>query len=194
MSGGLPHFGGVGGRRCSIFGCYQNTSEMVFRTLAYFLFASFYFVTSCASDTNASAITDNVPTADVDAERAAILNVLNGETTAAFTRDYESWAGYWVQEPYVSKTYMNFADSSLTENLGWEAVNDFLVDYFTAHPEPDPLPVPLKDIDVRLYGEGAWVSYAQNDPARGRKRETRLMERVGGKWKIAGMQTIIYGK
>lgn len=167
---------------------------MISRTLTYILLASVYFLTGCASDTNAPGTTGDVLMADVDAERAAILNVLNGETNAAFTRDYESWAGYWVKEPYVSKTYMNFADSSLTETLGWEAVNGFLVDYFTAHPEPDPLPVPLKDIDVRLYGEVAWVSYEQNDPARGRKRETRLMERVDGKWKIAGMQTIIYGK
>lgn len=131
---------------------------------------------------------------DPAAEKAAILAVLNAETIAAFSRDYDGWADKWVHEDYVSKTYMNFADSSLTETLGWADVNQFVVDYFKGHPEPDPLPEPLTDIDVRLYGDGAWVSYEQDDPARGRKRESRLMERVGGKWKIAGMGTVIYGE
>jgi len=129
---------------------------------------------------------------DGKADKAAILRVLNEETIAAFSRDYEGWQDKWVQEPYVTKTYMNFADSSMTETLGWEEVNQFVVDYFAEHPEPDPLPEPLTSIDVRLYGSGAWVSYEQDDPARGRKRETRLMERVEGAWKIAGMGTVIY--
>lgn len=46
---------------------------------------------------------------------------------------------------------------------------------------------------MRLYGKGAWVTYQQQDSLRGLKRETRLMEKVNGEWKIAGMQTTIYG-
>ncbi|MEL7160533.1 MAG: nuclear transport factor 2 family protein [Bacteroidota bacterium] len=133
-------------------------------------------------------------TVDAATEKAAILQVLNQETVAAFSRDYEGWQDKWVHAPYVAKTYMNFADSSLTEALGWEEVNQFVVDYFAEHPAPDPLPAPLTDIAVRLYGDGAWVSYEQDNPAGGRKRETRLMERSGGAWKIAGMQTVIYGE
>lgn len=131
---------------------------------------------------------------DEAAQKAAILKALNEETIAAFSRDYDGWTTYWVQQPYVTKTYMNFADGTQTETLGWAEVNQFIVDYFAEHPEPDPLPEPLTDIDVRLYGTGAWVSYEQEDPARGRKRETRLMELVEGRWKIAGMGTIIYGE
>jgi len=33
----------------------------------------------------------------------------------------------------------------------------------------------------------------QNDSEQGLKRETRLMEKENGQWKIAGMQTTIYG-
>ena len=130
---------------------------------------------------------------DIDRERAAILAVLNGETEAAFTRDYAAWEDHWVQEPYVTKTYINFADSTSSETLGWEDVSAFVRTYIAEHPEPDPLPQPLDDIDLRLYGKGAWVDYQQVDPGSGYKRETRLMEKVDGKWKIAGMQTVIYG-
>ena len=131
---------------------------------------------------------------DPASEKAAILATLNAETVAAFSRDYDGWQDKWVHAPYVTKTYMNFADSSMTETLGWAEVNRFVVDYFAAHPNPDSLPTPLRDIDVRLYGTGAYVSYEQNDPARGRKREVRLMERAGKEWKIAGMETVIYGE
>ncbi|NJC25803.1 hypothetical protein [Neolewinella antarctica] len=149
---------------------------------------------ACGNPTGVNAPPTATVAANQEATKAAILKVLNDETIAAFNRDYAGWQEKWVHEPYVAKTYMNFADSSLTETLGWAAVDAFVVDYFAAHPEPDPLPTPLTDIDVRLYGTGAWVSYAQNDPARGRKRETRLLELVEGEWKIAGMQTVIYGE
>jgi hypothetical protein len=147
-------------------------------------------LTACGS----SAEPPSVVVPDATAEKTAILRTLNEETIAAFSRDLAAWQDKWVHSPYVTKTYLNFSDSSMTETLGWADVNQFVVDYFAAHPEPDPLPEPLKDIDVRLYGDGAWVSYEQQDPARGRKRETRLMEKVAGDWKIAGMQTVIYGQ
>ncbi|CAH1001841.1 hypothetical protein LEM8419_02749 [Neolewinella maritima] len=131
---------------------------------------------------------------NVASEKAAILQTLNEETIAAFSRDYRGWQDKWVQKDYVSKIYMNFVDSSMTETRGWDDVKQFVVDYFAEHPAPDPLPEPLTDIEVRLYGDGAWVSYEQDDPARGRKLEERLLERIDGQWKIAGMRTVIYGE
>lgn len=131
---------------------------------------------------------------DPATEKAAILAVLNGETAAAFGRDYAAWRAHWVHAPYVAKTYIDFATDTHSESLGWAAIDAFVKDYFDAHPAPDPLPPPLTDIDLRLYGDGAYVYYEQLDPARGRKRETRLLERQAGRWRIAGMHTTIYGK
>lgn len=126
-------------------------------------------------------------------EKKAILDILNGETAAAFNRNYDAWKDHWVHADYVTKSYINFSDSTMTETLGWDEINNFVKTYIESHPEPDPLPTPLSEIDVRLYQNGAWVSYEQNDPNRGLKRETRLMEKVNGQWKIAGMHTTIYG-
>lgn len=153
----------------------------------YFIFIALLLSLVTCSDPAATNV-------DPAGEKAAILATLNGETVAAFSRDYEGWRDKWVHEPYVTKTYMNFTDSSMSETLGWAEVDRFVVDYFADHPDPDPLPQPLADIDVRLYGDGAYVSYEQQDPTRGRKRETRLMERVDGQWKIAGMGTVVYGE
>ena len=126
-------------------------------------------------------------------EKAAILRVLNEETAAAFNRRYEDWRNKWVHEAYVTKTYMNLAEGTNSETLGWQEVDEFVRTYIEEHPEPAPLPAPVEEIEVRLYGIGAWVSFEQLDPERGHKRETRLMEKVEGQWKIAGMQTVIYG-
>ena len=93
----------------------------------------------------------------------------------------------------VGKHIGQINNTRASETLGWTAVDDFVRTYLEAHPEPETPPMPLADADVRLYGDGAWVSYEQDDADQGRKRETRLMEQVNGAWKIAGMHTTIYG-
>lgn len=128
-----------------------------------------------------------------DLERDRILAVVNGETRAALRRDYEAWRSYWVHEPFVVKTYVNAAEGTGSETRGWAAVDDFVGTYLRDHPEPEPPPTPVEDASVRLYGDGAWVSYDQQDADQGWKRESRLMEKVGGEWRIAGMHTTIYG-
>lgn len=146
---------------------------------------------SSCTDEKINNISNQVDHLEID--KIAILEAINGETKAAFNRDYEGWKDKWIHEAYVTKTYMNFSDSSMTETLGWEEIDEFVRTYIEEHPEPAPVPALVDNIDVRLYGNGAWVNYQQNDSKLGRKRETRLMEKVNGQWKIAGMQTIIYG-
>ncbi|MFY0591014.1 nuclear transport factor 2 family protein [Roseivirga sp.] len=127
-----------------------------------------------------------------ETEKAEILHTINSETAAAFNRNYELWKSYWVQKAYVTKTYINFSDSTSTETLGWEKVDDFVRVYIEEHPEPEPLPKSITDIEVRLYNSGAFVNYEVNDIGKRKKRETRLMEKENGQWKIAGMHTSIY--
>ncbi|MEL6538344.1 MAG: hypothetical protein AAFQ98_23185, partial [Bacteroidota bacterium] len=126
-------------------------------------------------------------------EKQAILERLNNETKDAFRRDYVAWTSNWVQDPDISKVYVDFTDSTFSESIGWENISQFVKTFMEEHPEPEPVPELLNDINVRLYGKGAWVTFEQQDSLRGLKRETRLMEKENGEWKIAGMQTTIYG-
>ena len=164
---------------------------------------TFSFLTACLATTLsllgcAERPPDRSPVAGheasaLDQETARILGVLNAETRDALSRDYEGWREHCVHASYVQKTYMNMVDSSFSETRGWDRVDAFVRTYIEAHPDPEPLPSPLESADVRLYGEGAWVSYEQEDADQGRKRESRLMEKVDGEWRIAGMHTTIYG-
>lgn len=130
---------------------------------------------------------------DVEQEKKAILETLNNETKAAFKRDYEAWKENWVHDPNISKVYVDFADSTFSESIWWKKISEFVKTFIEEHPKPEPIPELLDEINVRLYGNGAWVTYEQQDSIRGLKRETRLMEKVNGEWRIAGMQTTIYG-
>ncbi|MEO1652935.1 MAG: hypothetical protein AAFU64_05280 [Bacteroidota bacterium] len=166
---------------------------MLFQFLLTFSFLTISLFSGCIQENEEEIEETASPTPSLEEEKTAILATLNAETKAALSRDYEAWKRYWVQEAYVSKHYLNFADSSLSEYQGWTAIDDFVRTYIEEHPEPVPLPTPLEELDLRLYGSGAWVHYEQMDAVYGRKRESRLMEKVEGEWKIAGMQTVIYG-
>lgn len=126
-------------------------------------------------------------------EKSAILNRLNNETKDAFQRDYEAWKENWVHDSRISKIYINYTDSTFSESVGWQNISKFIYDFMQKHPEPEPTPKLLDSINVRFYENGAWVTFYQQDSIRGLKRETRLMEKINGAWKIAGMQTVIYG-
>ncbi len=143
----------------------------------------------CSNNNRSYQISD----IDPELEKAEILVCLNNETKAAFARDYELWTEHWIHRDNISKTYINYVDSSFSESIGWSEISGFVHQFIEEHPTPEPTPKLLEYIHVQLYDSGAWVSYKQIDSLRGLKRETRLMEKENGKWKIAGMHTSIYG-
>lgn len=163
------------------------------RNLSLFTLLILFFTISCKENEKSKMDEKVYQEVNFEKEKKAILERLNNETKDAFQRDYEAWTKNWVHDPTISKVYMNFADSTFSESIGWKEISQFVKTFIEEHPEPEPIPKLLDKIDVRLYGNGAWVTYEQRDSLRGLKRETRLMEKVNGQWKIAGMQTTIYG-
>ena len=170
-----------------------KNKEMKIRNLLLFALLTLFIFASCSEkkDTKTNGIVSQQINPKL--EKQAILERLNNETKDAFQRDYVAWTKNWVHDPSISKVYMNFVDSTFSESIGWKEISQFVKTFIDQHPEPEPVPKLLDKINVRLYGNGAWVTYEQKDSLRGLKRETRLMEKVNGEWKIAGMQTTIYG-
>jgi len=166
---------------------------MTIKKLMIFTFLALLFTTSCEEVKKHGTEEIVNQKIDVEQEKEAILETLNNETKAAFQRDYEAWKKKWVHDPNITKTYIDFPESTFSESVGWNEISQFVKTFIEEHPEPEPVPKLLDKINVRLYGNGAWVTYEQHDSLRGRKRENRLMEKINGEWKIAGMQTTIYG-
>jgi len=157
------------------------------RILTIFLLIGIFIIVGCKPSEKPQIMPDD------EVEKKAILETIKNETKAAFSRDYEAWKTNWVHDAKMSKTYINFADSTFSEMIGWTAIDDFVRTYIEEHREPVPPPAFPDKIEVRIYGNGAWVSYEIMDEVFGAKRETRLMEKEDGKWKIAGLHTTIYG-
>ena len=166
---------------------------MRIRNLLSFILLSIFILGSCVEKKENEVDGPTIEPINPELEKQAILERLNNETKDAFQRDYEAWTKNWVHDPNISKVYVDFADSTFSESIGWEKISGFVKTFIEEHPEPEPVPELLDEINVRLYENGAWVTYEQQDSIRGLKRETRLMEKVNGDRKIAGMQTTIYG-
>lgn len=160
---------------------------MKYRTLLFFTISIIIISISCQSN-NIDKIVGEAK------EKSLITEKLQSETELAFARNYDAWQNCWVHRNNISKTYINFVDSTHSESIGWQKIDGFVKDFFEKHPEPEPAPkIDFSNIDIRFYGNAAWVNYTQQDSLRGLKRESRLMEKENGDWKIAGMHTSIYG-
>ena len=171
----------------------SKNEEMKIRNLLPFALLTLFIFASCSEKKGNKTNGTISQLINPELEKQAILERLNNETKDAFQRDYEAWTKNWVHDPSTSKVYMNFVDSTFSESIGWKEISQFVKTFIEEHPEPEPVPKLLDKINVRLYKNGAWVTYEQQDSIRGLKRETRLMEKINGEWKIAGMQTTIYG-
>jgi hypothetical protein len=55
---------------------------------------------SCQKESDSSG-SNNYSEIDIEKDSAAIMRVIDGESAAFWNKDYDKWASYWVQEPYI---------------------------------------------------------------------------------------------
>ena len=156
---------------------------------------------SCANTEKAKDST--VRTVDHEKERQAILAVIEGESAAFWNKDYEKWSYYWVQEPYI-RTMGWWKDGGVTVVEGWNQRAERSKGNFTKSPEANPTATRVRreNINMRIYPDVAWLTFDQYGEDTGDKlmdmpglsRETRIMEKHNGEWKIAYVGWLLQGE
>lgn len=124
-------------------------------------------------------------------EKDAILAVIEKETASFFSRDYEAWKSTFAQTDYAFQAWSN-RDGTFDASVGWDRIDKTVGTYITENPVPDSAQrkVERKNIMYKFYGpDVAFLTFDQfnSDPgALGflHSKETRLMEKINGDWKI----------
>lgn len=121
------------------------------------------------------------------ADEEAIRQVIEQESRYFWARDFKNWKKLWVHEPYAIWTAAS--NSGVAQHYGWEAWEKEVESLFAESPEPIPYDGDVKksNYSFRIYGNGAWVTFVQDNKGT-TTFESRIMEKQGGKWKIAAVQ------
>lgn len=123
-----------------------------------------------------------------EADRAAILAAIRGETEAWLQRDFDAMARHWVQSPQTRRMEY-FASLGTRVDQGWDAIARRLLKIVERFPEKQPFEerVSWENVNVVVAADMAWVTYDQigTDTGEDLKRLLKIMHRVDGVWKIA---------
>jgi hypothetical protein len=126
-------------------------------------------------------------------EAEAIMQVIEAESRAFWDKDFEAWAACWVHAPYT-RTMGWWQRGGVTVLAGWDVQSARIGQVMGANPEPNPTAynVRRENVNLRVTAEMAWLTFDQYgedtaDPDMdmpGLSRETRILEKHEGQWKI----------
>jgi hypothetical protein len=140
---------------------------------------------------------------DQQQDTAAIMRVIAGESAAFWNKDYEAWARHWVHSPTI-RLMGWWPAGGVAVVEGWAALSTQIQGLMAANPTPNPTATNVRRerINLRLRGDTAWVTFDQygsdTGDARmdmpGLSRETRILERHAGEWKIVYVCWLLEGE
>ncbi len=133
---------------------------------------------------------------DEEKEKNAIVESINAETAAFYKRDYEEVIKYFVHTDYAFHAWNN-GDGTFSAKVGWHAINERYENYIKDNPVPEGSSshpkVERRNMIFKFFNSNlAFVTWDQyNSDSEMKKywlsKETRIMEKQNGFWKIANM-------
>lgn len=133
---------------------------------------------------------------DEEKEKKAIIESLTAETSAFYKRDYEEVIKYFVHSEYTFHAWNN-GDGTFSARVGWQAINERYKNYIKDNPVPagssSHPKVERRNMIFKFFNpEIAFVTWDQYNSDEEMKtywlsKETRIMEKQNGLWKIANM-------
>jgi SnoaL-like protein len=141
--------------------------------------------------------------AALENEKAAILEVIERQSTAFWAKDFQRWADTWVHADYVRRVGWSQA-GGVSSIEGWEAIGARMKKSMADNPKPNLTPAKLvrARLNFRIYGDVAWVTFQQRGVDTGEPRfdmpglsyETRMFEKHDGKWKVVYLGYVLEEK
>jgi hypothetical protein len=136
---------------------------------------------------------------DEEKEKRAIIESINAETTAFYKRDYNEVIKYFVHTDYAFHAWNN-GDGTFSATVGWPAINEKYRKYINDNPVAEGSSshpkVERRNLIFKFFSPGlAFVMWDQYNSDEEKKsfwlsKETRIMEKHDGLWKIANMTAL----
>ena len=144
---------------------------------------------------------ENFTAGSTEDEKAKIMAIIEQESKAFWDKNFEGYANCWAHRDYV-RTMGWWADGGVTVVEGWEERGQRTKKHMVANPEPNPQNPVRKNLNIRITEKMAWVTFDQygkdtDDPMfdmPGLSRETRILEKIDGNWKIVYVGWLLEGE
>ena len=127
---------------------------------------------------------------NIEAEKAAIIAVIEEETNAYVDRDFARFADTYVQDETCIRLSAGEDSYNLVE--GWDTMGKNFEESFKEESDYENLKFVKTNYRVKVFNKGAWAIFDETVSAdlEGEHMEvtmigTRLLEKVEGQWKIA---------
>ena len=125
-------------------------------------------------------------------DEASIKSVIEEETDAWFARDAAKMKSYWAEVPQITQCVSLLGDIVMFNTAESKKGKD---PFARVGHEPQKVTVTRTDWNIRLVGNGAYVTYTEKDDVAGFKihfYESRFMEKMDGTWKIVAVNAVAY--
>jgi len=133
---------------------------------------------------------------DETKEKSAILNAINSETEHFYKRDYEGWKKNYIQSDYAFQAWNN-SDGTFDAKVGWPEVDEKIGNYIRSNPvapgSASHPKVERRNMVWKFYNQDVvfmiWDQYNSDQQIKmyTHSKETRLMEKQNGVWKIVSV-------
>lgn len=134
-------------------------------------------------------------------EKEAILTVIRGETMSFYKKDFKAFENSWAHGDYV-RVMGWWKDGGVTVRKGWTEIGQRMKDKMADDPEPIAQIPHIENVNLRISGNMAWVTFDQFGEDTGSQafdmpglsRETRILEKQNGQWKIVYVGWLLQGE
>jgi hypothetical protein len=128
--------------------------------------------------------------------------VIENESKAFWNKDFEEFSSYWAHEDYI-RTLGWWEAGGVTVVEGWEERGRRTKSHMDDSPEANATATKVKreNINLRIFKDVAWMTFDQYGEDTGDatmdmpglSRETRILEKHNGQWKIVYVGWLLEG-